>query len=1395
VKVKNVGSLSCSRNIPRAKPYKHQGLQAIPDKLVVLTFSDGCKSDVEYVMPLLKRYGFGGTFFRTEGYKTKEGWINEHYLTWQDVKKIHDAGFEIGNHTKRHLPCSKLSKSEMLAELEYIEDRFREYGIDPPRTFNYPGGSHSPLVVQVLEEKGYLFALRSVFPEFPFTDHGDRGPVYDPAEHHPLLISPTGTGGPNWTFEDFVWAVEQARKGKVAVFNFHGVPDLDHRHVHTDQGLFKSFMDYLRNNDYTVIALRDLARFVDRTKSPSDPYALVERRAERLEKIMVEQLRCEYLENPLGLDSIKPRFSWLIKSSTRGQTQSAYQIIAASSADKLREDLCDKWNSSRVKSSQSVNIPYGGKSLASGEKTYWKVRIWDKDCNPSPWSQAATFEMGMLKESDWQATWIGAGSRVKYIERGLPGNGKRKTYALDLRGMDCSINIPHHNQFKPSQAMSICAWIKPAHYTPDRQCILRKSDGNEGRWLLAVGGKETLQGLHCGFVINGMYYEKSVAVDPSVLTDGNWHLAATTFDGSHIRIYLDGKQAGSWPVAGSLSTAGTGDIYIGSYGGSEEFFDGAIDDVRIYGRALSDDDLKNMYKLGSIPDTALAGWWKFEGDLFDSSGHENHAQTEQDLARFSPLLRKEFVIDRPIAQARVYISGLGWCELYINGQKVSDRVLDPATTDYDKRIFYVTHDVTDTLKQGANAIGVMLGNGWFCPAYFSPCRLLLQMHIRFTDGTTLVVKSDESWKASEGPIGHNSIVHGEVYDARKEKPGWARVGDDDSRWSPVSIQKSPGGILMSQSLASIKVNENLTAVSLRQPAPGTYIYDFGKLYAGWAKFRFQGEAGRQITIKYAPLLRKDGFLKEIPDGRSRDVYILKGDSAGEVYEPRFTFHPVRYVQIENYPGNLTKNDVICFLGRMAYNAIDMTGGFECSNDLLNRIHAIVRQTVKNALYGIQMDCINSEPWGWLESGATPGTLYTRIYMPLFWRKYLNDAKYAQHPDGVIPDVIPAYPVKGRKTGDPAWAGNYPIAVWYVYQYYEDERLLEEHYPSMKQWLENLIAKADGFILEYTPNNYGDHMMPGPAPGKEEWMSSETPYPFIKTAYFYNNARLVSQVAKILGYTEEAAKYSELAQNINRAFHETWFHPSTNQYATGSQTCNLLPLVFGMTSTAKEQEVAKNIVDNITVKHDGHHHTGIIGTTALMEALTKYGYGEVMYNMVNRVDYPGWGYMVDQGATTVWESWGAHSDSDDRLSMSMHINIDHFFYNDLAGIQGPAYFNPEAITPGFKQIIIQPFVPKGMNYAKAWHKTVRGTISSEWHYQKNEFTLEVNIPVNSTAKIFVPKIDSQNVTVIESRKTVWKNHQFIEGISGITNGTESEDYTMFQIGSGSYIFKSVVTEKN
>jgi len=521
----------------------------------------------------------------------------------------------------------------------------------------------------------------------------------------------------------------------------------------------------------------------------------------------------------------------------------------------------------------------------------------------------------------------------------------------------------------------------------------------------------------------------------------------------------------------------------------------------------------------------------------------------------APLLRKEIQLVKPVERARVYMSGVGWSELYVNGAKASDHVLDPAATDYDKRVLYVTHDVTARLAPGANVLGVLLGNGWFSepptPGYGDAPRLRLQMHVSFTDGTSAQFVSDSTWKTTGGPIIRNDIFGGETYDARLDKSGWLQPGYDDSAWASAGIAPAPGGVMQSQMMPAIKVTETLRPIALANPAPGIYVYNFGQHFGGWSRLRMRGPAGTQVTIKYSPRVFADTGLidkRRHPEPKETDYYILKGDPAGEIYEPRFTYHPVQYVQIEGYPGVPTIDDLD---GRVVHSAVDLSGDFECSNALLTQIHRNAVWTLRNELYGFPLDCLHREHWGWLEPGTNPSTLFARKHMPLFWEKFLKDAKYAQHDDGVIPDVVPNYPLKGRTTGDPAWAGNYPLLVWYLYQYYDDRRFLEEHYTSMKKWLYHLVAISSGHLI--TTGYYGYHMLPGPAPGQEEFLSSETPPPLLWTGFYYRNAVIVSNTAQLLGHAADALQYRQLAANIRTALNAEWFNAASGSYATGSQT--------------------------------------------------------------------------------------------------------------------------------------------------------------------------------------------------------------------------------------------------
>ena len=668
----------------------------------------------------------------------------------------------------------------------------------------------------------------------------------------------------------------------------------------------------------------------------------------------------------------------------------------------------------------------------------------------------------------------------------------------------------------------------------------------------------------------------------------------------------------------------------------------------------------------------------------------------------------------------------------------------------------------------------------------------MQMNIDYMDGSSTSVFSDGIrhsyemiWKASGGPIIHNDIFGGETYDARLEIEGWTDPEFDDSGWKDAVVRYwSPGAgpdvEISSQLMPAIKVNKILKPVDFTSPETGVYVYDLGQVFGGWIRLRVKGPRGTELKIRYSG--RPFGESYHTAGESETDTYILNGDPQGEVFEPRFTYHPVRYVRIEGYPGQLSIADLE---GRVVYNDIDMSGDFTCSNPLFNQIHQNVTWTLSNTMFGIPLDCLHREHWAWLDPATVAGSVYPRKHMPLFWTKWLTDIKDAQLENGSVPDVAPNYHSTSWSSypADPAWGSNYPILVWYIYQYYGDRRVLEGHYEGMKKWTDYLTSTAENHLI--TSGRYGDHMVPGDAPGEEIWISSEAPTgPLVWTGYYYRNASIVSRAAEILGITEDAGVYAELAGNIKNAFNEKWLDNKTSQYADGSQTQNIFPVELGIVPGEIEKEVVQHIISDITDNYNYHHHTGNTGTTCLIDALAEAGYADLLYRMVNSTDYPGWGYMVKQGSTTINESWGVTNGTD---NMIMWAVIDEFFYNDLAGIKGPDYHGPGFMTPGFREIEIKPYVAGDLTYAWAAIRTVRGMLSSMWERSGDSLRMEIRIPVNSTARVSVPKMGMKNVTVIENHDIIWKKGSFVDTGKGISGGTESENYVTFNIGSGFYDF--------
>ena len=871
------------------------------------------------------------------------------------------------------------------------------------------------------------------------------------------------------------------------------------------------------------------------------------------------------------------------------------------------------------------------------------------------------------------------------------------------------------------------------------------------------------------------------------------------------------------PLRGQMQTA-----YQILVAGSKEKLDESIGDKWDSGKVDSGESTHIEYA-GPAPASGEGCYWKVR--IWDQdgqpSGYSAPASFEMGLLQpgdwqgswigaetgiSGPLLRTEFDLQREIDRARVYICGLGFYELYINGQKVGDHVLDPASVDYDKRMLYVPHDITGLLKVGRNTVGVILGDGWYCERpdfkvlkrrtignrYGDSPRVLMQLNLRFCDGGVLSVATDESWKTSSGPIVKNSLYGGETYDARLEKSGWKVTGYDDSHWPRATLKDPPGGALEPQLMPAIKVMRTLRPVGLSNPQTGVFVYDFGQLFGGWVRLHVKGPAGRKVTIKYSARLSKETGLIDMrrhPSPKETDFYMLKGGS-GEVFEPRFTFHPVRYVQIEGYPGLPTEEDLE---GRVVHSDTDLTGRFHCSNPLLNQIHKNVHWTLTNELFGLPLDCLHREHWAWTDPATITGTLYPRKHMPLFWTKWLRDILLAQDERGQIPDVAPNYldphaagkkePGEGR--GDPAWGGNYPILVWYLYQYYGDRRLLEEHYDGAKRCVEFLGTQAVNDIV--IKGHLGDHMIAGDRPGEEENVSSATPPPLVWTGYYYRAAAAVARAAEVLGNGMDAEKYRRLADRIAEAFNGKWLDGNSSRYATGSQTANAFALALGIVPADQRPRVVRDLVRTITKEYGGHLRTGNTGTTCLIDTLTADGHGEVMYGIATKESYPGWGYMVTEGATTIWESWSLQSKVGDAESMIMWATIDEFFYNDLAGIKGPEYYGPAGMEPGFRRIVIEPHPLGDLTKAGATFQTVRGPVSSEWERGTGSFSLDVVIPANARARIRIPKLGLNNIKITEGRQPVWLNCGFVGGVDGIVAGRDISELIEFEIGSGSYTF--------
>lgn len=872
---------------------------------------------------------------------------------------------------------------------------------------------------------------------------------------------------------------------------------------------------------------------------------------------VVSDLKCEYTNNPLGLDVARPRLSWVTTSPQRGQVQTAYQILVGTSEEKLNAGEGDLWDTGKVTSGQSTQVAYGGKDLSSRQRCFWKVRIWDKGGEPSGYSDIGTWEMGLLSPNDWKACWLGF----------TPGwNGRALYFCYDL-------------------------------------------------------------------------------------------------------------------------------------------------------------DLQKAVKRG-----------------------------------------------------RAYAAGLGYYELHINGARVGDHVLDPGWTDFSKRVLYSTYDVGTLLKPGRNTVGVIVGNGW----YGMP-KLLLQVEITYTDDTQDLFYTHghlggekKAWYVTSGPILSNSLYDGEVYDARLEKPGWDLPGttlpkpaNRTEGWIPAHQVEPPGGRLVSQMINPIKIMDVRQPVKIDEPRPGVFVYDFGQNGAGWARLRVKGGRGVRVALRFSENLSPDGTVNQenLIKAAATDAYVLKGGDE-ETWEPRFTYHGFRYVQVEGFPGRPEARNLLV---KVIRSSVQPNGVFKTSNELINRINKMVWWTEASNLFSVPTDCPQrSERMGWLNDLTVRAeeSVYN-FNVSRFFTKFLDDIADTQVEDGSFTDTAPYK--YGSRPADPVDA-SYLLLAWYLYQHYGDTRAIAEHFAGFKAWTDFLASKTKDGIVTY--GYYGDWSQPKAYSLPNSAVSRTTPRRLMSTGYLYYCSRLVSKMAEILGKEDDKSKYDALAQRTGTAFNRKYFNSQVGAYGNNDESANSFALFLGLVPEKQVPRVVENLVKNVKAA-DGHLTTGNLCTKYLLEALTTYGRDDLAYGIVTQKTYPSWGFMLVNGATTLWERWeeltGRGMNSHNHPMMG---SVGAWFYKYIAGIRCDPQF------PGFKKIVIQPHRVGDLTWVRAEYTSMYGVIRSAWHVEGKSFRLNLTVPVNTTATVYIPASDVNHVAEGGKPAASVKEVKWLRTQKGAV---------VFEVGSGDYEF--------
>ena len=713
------------------------------------------------------------------------------------------------------------------------------------------------------------------------------------------------------------------------------------------------------------------------------------------------------------------------------------------------------------------------------------------------------------------------------------------------------------------------------------------------------------------------------------------------------------------------------------------------------------------------------------------------------LAKQSIYLRKEFTLEEVPVKATAYISGLGHYELSLNGKKVGESQFAPLWTDYDKSVFYNTYDLTRVMTSGDHAVGVLLGNGMYNVIgdryrkfliSFGPPTLFFQLKLEYSDGSEEVISSDGSWHYSESPILFNDIFGGEDYDARLEQPGWDTPGFDESAWYPVVIQEAPKGELKAQLAPEVEIQKRYSIEEWYQLDSATYVFDMGQNLSGFPTLRVKGQKGQKVRLTVGERIGEDSTVSQRSTGGPHWYeYTLKGEGVEE-WQPRFSYYGYQYIQAEGIRfgangGIAGLPELIDLKSNFVHSNSRSVGTFECSNEIFTQTHTLINNAIKSNMQAVFTDCPHREKLGWLEEIQLvgPGLLFNYDLTRLF-AKQMMDMRDAQRSNGLVPNIAPeytdfsAFSWGADFTDSPEWGAAVVLVPWQYYEFYGDPSLIQNHYDVMRKYVDYLTTTADGGIVSHGLGDwydYGEH-----AAG----YSKNSPIALSATSHYYLCAQKLADAAGLLDYPSDEAKYQALSSEIRAAFNRVFFHPETNQYGTGSQYSNAVAIYMGLVEPDRKAAVLQNLIADI----EDHGHrltTGDVGNRYLFQTLAENDLNELMYQMHNHHEAPGYGYQLQYGLTTLTEQWDpAKGNSWNHFMMGQ---IEEWFFKSLLGIQ------PDSEHPGFKHFYIQPELVGNMTFAKGSYESIYGQIAVDWKRDKDSFDIKIKVPVNTDATFILP----------------------------------------------------------